>query len=83
MIARTPDERRFYEARLKMQLDEQARLEFALEQGELRGRAVGRIQLLQQLLNIPELASEALRTRSLDALAALERDLQQQLRNRA
>ena len=86
MIARSPQERDFYEARLKVQRDEQARLEAAEERGEARGEArgqlVGRIQLLQQLVGTAESSLEALRDQSLDELVAIERELQQQLRDR-
>ena len=86
MIARDPKERALYEARLKLQRDEQSRLDAAEERGEVRGEtrghAHGRIQLLQQLLGQTESNIEELRLLSLNDLASMERDLQDQLRNR-
>ncbi len=74
------------EARLKMQRDEQARLEHAREQGlaegEARGELIGQIRLLQQLLGIPESSPDLLRQQSLEELAAMAGDLQRQLRER-
>ncbi len=85
MIARNPQERELYEARLKLQRDEQSRIDAAEERGEARGEARGnahgRIQLLQQLLGQTESKHEELRSLSLDALASMERGLQDQLRN--
>lgn len=87
MIAKTPEERRFYEARLKMQRDEQARLEAARDQGiaegEARGEAIGRVKLLEQLAGLPASSSEVLRQRTLEELAAMERELQRRLRERS
>ena len=82
MIARTPRQRQLYEARLKMQRDEQSRIEAAEERGEARGRLVGRVQLLQQLLGQPESREAELTSQPIDQLAALESDLQRQLRER-
>jgi len=93
MIARNPEERSQYEARLKLQRDERARLQAAEERGEERGRTqgvaegraqgelIGRIQLLRQLLH--QTASDDLSQFSLDDLATLEADLQRQLRERS
>ena len=84
MIARNPDEKRYYESRLKMQRDEQARLEAAEERGiekgiergkELgveQGKAIGRVQLLQSLVGDTVTTGDDLQTRSLDDLAELE-----------
>ena len=87
MIARSPEERRYYESRLKMQRDEQARLEAAEERGEARGRAegeaIGRVKLLEQLAGLPESSADALRQHTLEELAAMENELQRQLRERS
>ncbi|MCO8120161.1 Rpn family recombination-promoting nuclease/putative transposase [Stieleria sp. TO1_6] len=90
MIARNPEEKRYYESRLKMQRDEQARLEAAEARGEERGeargeergKAIGRVQLLQSLVGNHESTVDQLRTRTLDDLAAMEQDLKRQLRDR-
>ena len=95
MIARTPQERSQYEARLKAQRDERARMEYAVEQaridgraegkaegkaeGEARGKAIGRIEVLRDLLAVN---SESLDGLTLEQLASLESDLQRQLRDR-
>jgi predicted transposase/invertase (TIGR01784 family) len=92
MIARNPKERSQYEARLKMQRDQESRLRAARDQGraegeaegEARGRAVGellgRIRLLHSLLRLPEPSS--LDSMSTESLTSIESDLQQRLRNR-
>ena len=50
MIAKTPTQRMLYEARLKFQRDERARLTYAEQKGREEGEQIGRIRLLQQLL---------------------------------
>ena len=90
MIARSPKERELYEARLKLQRDEQSRIDAARDQsraegkaeGKAEGRVLGRIQLLQQLLGLPESPDDALECLPPDQLAALEGDLQRQMRER-
>jgi predicted transposase YdaD len=84
----------FYNARLKFQRDEEARVlkarEDGLREGEARGRQegrqegvfVGRILLLQQLLGIPESVLEELSQQNASELANLEVELQRQLRAR-
>ncbi len=62
MISRSPEDRQFYEARLKFLHDEEARLIAARAEGKAEGKAEGReegalagkIQLLQQLLGDQE-----------------------------
>ncbi|WP_158222640.1 Rpn family recombination-promoting nuclease/putative transposase [Rhodopirellula sp. MGV] len=82
MIAKNPEERRFYESRLKMQRDEEARLVAAREQGVEQGEAIGRVRVLQSLAGVEESAVEQLRSKSLDELSAMEANLKQQLRDR-
>ncbi|OYP36348.1 Rpn family recombination-promoting nuclease/putative transposase [Rhodopirellula sp. MGV] len=94
MIARNPEERRYYESRLKMQRDEQARLEAAEERGEARGeargqaigeargQAIGRVRVLQSLAGVEESTVEQLRCKTLEELSAMEAILKQQLRDR-
>ncbi|TWU00946.1 Rpn family recombination-promoting nuclease/putative transposase [Stieleria varia] len=94
MISRSPDDRALYEARLKLQRDEQSRLEAAeargkeigteigKEIGEARGRIQGKIQLLQGLLNEPESPADLLSTMSDEALTQLQASLQERLRSR-
>jgi len=82
MIARTPRERELYEARLKLQRDEQSRLNAALDQGHEEGRLIGRIQLLETLLDLNISSTDALSLRTIEDLKALEADLQRRLRDR-
>jgi predicted transposase/invertase (TIGR01784 family) len=90
MISRTPEDRALYEARLKLQRDEQSRLEAAEARGEARGRAegraqgelIGKIQLLQGILNEPEQSSDELTTLSDEKLNTLLASLQKRLRSR-
>lgn len=87
MIAKSPEESRYYEARLKMQRDEQARREAVEARGraedEAHGQAIGRVQLLEQLAGVPESSLEALRQKTMDELASRESDLQRHLRERS
>ncbi len=98
MIARDPQQRSLYNQRLKMQMDEKARLQAAIAEGEARGQAIGeargeargreqgqamgRVRLLEQLLGLPESSPEVLEQQSLSELAATEADLQRRLRER-
>lgn len=93
MIQKTPEQRRQYEDRLRVERDENARLQAAIEEGEARGEARGKaegkseekastIRLLQGLL-MQELVSIAdLQAQSLEELDRRIADLQLQLRNR-
>ncbi len=83
MIAKDPQQRTLYEERLKMQRDEQARLQAARAEGRAEGEVRGRIRLLQQLLGLPESLEEEFQGRSQDELATLEAELQRRLRQRA
>ena len=86
MIAKTPRERELYEARLKLQRDEQSRLDAALDrglaQGLEKGQYVGRIQLLESLLGQDTSPTDALTAQSIEELQTLEADLQRRLRDR-
>jgi predicted transposase/invertase (TIGR01784 family) len=94
MIAKSPRERELYEARLKMQRDEQSRIDAATDQARAEGQAqgrveglsagrlIGRIQVLQDLLGLPESSDKELASQSLDQLAAIERELERQRQER-
>ena len=86
MISRSPEERRFYEARQKFLHDEEARLAAAREQGRNegieQGAVIGKIQLLQQLLNAAEQPAKELGKLDQNALLNLLSDLQERLRSR-
>jgi len=86
MIAKTPNERSTYEARLKFQRDEAARLLQAQLTGRLEGRLegeqIGKIRVLQELLGISKVPDVDLDKMDLKELEALAADLQSQLRVR-
>ena len=90
MISKSPEDRQFYEARLKFLHDEQARLIAAREEGRAEGREegreegtlVGKIQLLQQLLGEEEASTSELLQRTSVELNRLFLELQERLRTR-
>ncbi len=90
MIARNPEEKRLYEARLKFQRDEQARLEYAIEEGEIKGKIKGKIEgkiegkitAFQEILELPLSKPEELAAMTPEELASLTSELQQLIRNR-
>ena len=86
MISQTPDQLMFYNARLKFQRDEEARLTQARLEGEARGEArglkVGRITLLQELLGIRPSTVEEFAGYDEAQLNDLADKLQHQLRSR-
>ena len=87
MIQRTPQQRDQYELRLKAQRDERARMQHAVEQARLEGKAEGealgavkgRIELLTKLLNTEQVSVDGL---TMEQLVAIENELQRQLRGR-
>lgn len=90
MISRTPEQIRLYNARIKFQRDDAARLEYALtegrqqgiQEGRQQGLLMGRITLLQQLLGAPQSTPDELSRHSETELNELIEQLQQQLRTR-
>ena len=86
MISQTPEQLMFYNARLKFQRDEEARLRKAQQdgfrEGEYRGLKLGRITLLQQLLGIPQSTMDEFAGCDASQLSELEDQLQRQLRAR-
>jgi len=98
MISRTPEQLMLYNARLKFQLDAEARLLYAREEGEARGEArgrqegeeigkarglkLGRITLLQELLGIQVSTVEEFAGYDEARLTDMADQLQQQLRMR-
>ena len=90
MIARNPEQRVAYEARIKLERDEAARLDFArsegLQKGEQIGRQkgeqIGKIHLLEELLGIPQTNVQDFENVDAAELIARRDALQQQLRNR-
>ncbi len=86
MISHIPQERELYEARLKLERDEVARLlgarEEGREEGERIGKLIGVVQTLQQLLGIAVSPSDKLRAQSEENLSLLAETLQSRLRDR-
>ena len=94
MIARNPEQRLAYDARLKYQRDETARIAFARQEGHQEGRqegeqigrekgeAIGKIHLLEELLAIPQSDGHALASLEKSELTLRIEDLQRQLRAR-
>ncbi|MEM8912843.1 MAG: Rpn family recombination-promoting nuclease/putative transposase [Planctomycetota bacterium] len=87
MIARSPEEREQYEARLKLQRDEAWKLAAARREGEVegrvegekRGKLLGQIEALGSILETP---CENLAEQSDDALVSLLNDLQRRVSER-
>ena len=86
MISRTPEQRMAYNARLKFQRDEVAKMLQARREGEeigeARGEARGRIVILQELLGQHIWNAEDFAKCDAAQLNALANQLQQQLRAR-
>lgn len=94
MISRTPEQLMAYNARLKFQRDEVARIQHArlegevigeargVEIGEARGRQIGRISLLQELLGQPVWTAEEFAACDAAQLNVMADQLQQRLRAR-
>ena len=100
MISKTPEERMLYNARLKFQMDEAARLEQAqldaeqarrdIEQalrdgqtiGEAKGRLLGRISTLKEVLGVDQPSADELATCDITQLSDLADRLQTQFRGR-
>jgi predicted transposase/invertase (TIGR01784 family) len=94
MIAKTPEQLFAYNARLKSQRDEAARILFARQEGEqigeargieigaARGRQIGRINLLRDLLCLPAWTEADFCSHDTTQLCAIADQLQQQMRDR-
>lgn len=90
MIAKTPQERMLYNARMKFQRDEASKLLYAQREGreigkaegKAEGKQIGVIRFLQQLLSLPETAEDELARMSAESRDAVVEDLKIQLRKR-
>ena len=86
MISQTPEQRLLYNARLKFQRDEEAKVLKARQEGEAKGRQegflAGRIVTLQELLGVDPSTREELAIYDEAQLNAMEDQLQHQLRAR-
>ena len=93
MIAQTPEQLYEYNARLKAQRDEVARIMYARQQGIEIGEAIGeargirrgllqgQILLLQQILKLPTSTDEQFAACDIDQLTQMLTQLQQQFKN--
>lgn len=94
MINQSPDQLHEYSARLKLRLDEAARLDYARHEGRQEGRQegeakgrqegklIGRIATLQEILGVTEPSPDELSRYELSQLTELSERLQVQLRQR-
>lgn len=82
MISKSPEERQYYEARMKFLRDEAMRLRAAREEGQDEGILAGKIQLLQELLGEEVTGKKDLLQRGSDELSGMIAELQQRLRSR-
>ena len=98
MPSQTPEQLTFYNARLKFQRDEAARLAHATlegeargeargrqegrQEGEARGRQLGRITILQELLGLRLSTAEEMEGCDEAQLNNMAEELQHQLRSR-
>lgn len=82
MISKSPEDRQFYEARMKFLHDEEARLIAAREEGAAQGALVGKVQILEELLGDSVTSTRELLERSSDDLSKLLVQLQERLRSR-
>jgi len=83
MIAKNPDERRFYNERLKMERDERARNLQALEDGLEKGEIIGRVRMLQEFCGVACQSAAELARLSRDELAAIKNELLRRYRERS
>ena len=93
MISQTPEQLYEYNARVKAQRDEEARIIYAQQQGiekgiEIgnsqgirRGLLQGQILLLQQLLKLPTCTDEQFAACDIDQLTQMLTQLQQQFKS--
>ena len=83
MIHQSPEELIEYNARLKAQRDDRARLLYAqqqgIEQGREEGRVTGEIRLLQKLLLLPVWTDSQFAACTVQELSQISADLQQRL----
>lgn len=86
MISQSPEDRQFYEARLKFLHDEETRLIAARdegrEEGMIRGSLIGKIQILEEIAGDSVTSTDNLQKLDSASLAALLSELQNRLRDR-
>jgi ABC-type taurine transport system ATPase subunit len=71
MLTHNDLERERYEARLKFQRDQNARMQFAEEKGKKRGAIIGRVQACEMVLKQQPTPLEALDALTLEQLQEL------------
>ncbi len=89
MISQTPEQMMIYNARLKMQLDNEARLYHAREEGLKEGREegreegeqIGRIKAMREVLGLRPFTAAEFAGYDAAQLTSMADDLQQQLRD--
>jgi predicted transposase/invertase (TIGR01784 family) len=81
MVTQSEIERERYEARRKAQLDHNTVVNVARREGRAEGEKIGRIQLCERLLNLPQTPDEQLARLTLGELTRLASDLEAQLMN--
>jgi hypothetical protein len=79
MVVKNDREKQLYEARERQIRDEQARWQYATEDGLQRGELMGRIKLAERLLGMAVTASVDLKARNAEELRQLAEALEQQL----
>ncbi len=82
MIAKTPDQRDLYEARLKLQRDEAARIEYAKTEGRSEGELIGNIRAFETLLGLPISTDQEIAAKTPEELQSRAAELQNKLRGR-
>ena len=86
MISQSPEDRHFYEARMKFLHDEEARLiaarEEGREEGMARGTLIGKIQTLEEIVGDSVTSTNDLQRHDSDQLVSLLAVLQSRLRSR-
>ncbi len=94
MIFQTPEDRQFYESRIKYLHNEEARLiaareearkegrEEGREEGTAHGRLIGKVQTLQEIVGDSTSSTSDLLQLSLSDLSTLAAQLQDRLRSR-
>ena len=89
MISRTPQQRLHYNARLKWELDENSRIQAALEEGAALGAARGKIEgeirlirTLEELLGMESSSDSQLEDNTLEELQSYSAELQSKIKSR-
>lgn len=87
MIKQTPEKLHEYSARMKLRLDEAARLEYAreeaLQKGLTMGKLLGEIKILQDLLGLDHPSNDELLSYDLPKLTSLSQRLRKRLNSRS